>query len=264
MIHETPQETRLGQHVLLLILLLFAHFIWSPAFAEPVLFVQDNAYPPYMSNDNDLPTGLYAEILKEARTRMGTEDLQILAVPWTRAIIMVENGSAQGLVGTYYKPQDRPWIRHWSEPIYYEEVSIFCRDGIAKENWIYPDDYTGLLFGNVAGYKAPGARFFELVEQGKIKLEEAQTTEQNLSKLTLARIDCFVVERIATEILMREKNITNVKTVGTASMEAAYIGYSDKWTGPKADAFIKAMDITLAQMKKDGTIDKIVARFSGS
>ncbi len=234
------------------------------AAADAVLLVQDNAYPPYMSDDNGEADGLYASILAEAKRRLETDKLIVHAVPWTRATILVENGRAQGLIGSYYKPKDRPWIRHWSEPIFLEEVSIFCRTGVAQREWKYPDDYEGLLFGNVAGYKAPGARFFEMVADGKIKLEEAQTTEQNLSKLALERIDCFVIERLAAEIMLREKNIHNVEVVGTASMEPAYIGYSDKWTGPEADAFIKAMDETLAQMKKDGTIDRIVSRLIGS
>ncbi|WP_209010786.1 ABC transporter substrate-binding protein [Labrenzia sp. PHM005] len=239
-------------------------FANSDALADRVLFVQDNAYPPYMTVKDGAAGGLYAAILNEAKERLGSSELEILAVPWTRATVLVKNGSAQGLVGSYYKPQDRPWIRHWSEPIFHEEVSIFCRSGIAQPGWIYPDDYKGLLFGNVAGYRAPGDRFFELVAQGQIKLEEAQTTEQNLSKLSLERIDCYVVERVATEILIREKNITNVDNVGTASMEAAYIGYSDKWTGPEADAFIEAMDAVIKTMKKDGTIDRIVSRYPES
>lgn len=232
--------------------------------ADQVLFLQDNAYAPYMTVENGMPAGLYAEILFEAQRRMDASNLSVQAVPWTRATVLVENGYAQGLVGSYYKPSDRPWIRHWSVPIFFEEVSIFCRSGIAQPGWIYPDDYKGLLFGNVAGYKAPGDRFFELVAQGVIKLEEAQTTEQNLDKLALGRIDCYVVERIATEVLIREKNIKNVQITGTASLEAAYIGYSDKWTGPNADAFIKAMDETLTAMKADGTIDQIIAKFIGS
>lgn len=236
----------------------------TAASSQEVVFVQDNAYPPYMSITNGVASGLYADILIEARTRLNFQDLKLEAVPWTRATVLVENGAAQGLIGTYYKPLDRPWIRHWSLPIYHEEVSIFCRAGVARKDWTYPQDFAGLLFGNVAGYKAPGDQFFQMVAKGQIMLEEAQTTEQNLSKLALGRIDCYVVERIATEMLMRTKNITNVEIVGTASIEPAYIGYSDKWTGPEADAFIQEMDAILNTMKQDGTIDRIVASYSGS
>jgi len=243
--------------------LICAYACVSGAKAEQVLLVQDNSYPPYMTVRGDLPEGIYAAILREAKRRMRSAELFLEAVPWTRATVLVENGRAQGLVGTYYKPDARPWIRHWSVPLYQEEVSVFCRDGVAKADWIYPDDFKGLLFGNIAGYKAPGPRFFEMVSQGLIKLEEAQTNEQNLSKLALGRIDCYVVERLATEILIRKNKFKNVGIVATASMEPAYIGYSDKWTGPEADAFIRSMDQALESMKKDGTIDGIVASFIG-
>ena len=236
----------------------------AQSFGDEVVLLQDNSYPPYMTVAQDRPEGLYAAIIREAERRMGNMPLELRAVPWTRATLLVESGKAQGLVGSYYKPQDRPWIRHWSVPLYQEEVSVFCRKGVARADWIYPDDFKGLLFGNVAGYKAPGPRFFEMVSQGTIMLEEAQTTEQNLSKLVLGRIDCYVVERLATEILIRDKNYTNVEIVATASMEPAYIGWSDKWTGVTADAFIEAMDKALSDMKKDGTIDGIVATYTGS
>ncbi|ASP31933.1 hypothetical protein CHH27_00705 [Labrenzia sp. VG12] len=236
----------------------------TQASAQDIVLLQDNSYPPYMSVTQDQPDGLYAAIIQEAKRRIGNKDLVLRAVPWTRATVLVESGKAQALVGSYYKPQDRPWIRHWSEPLYQEEVSVFCRQGIAKAGWIYPDDFKGLLFGNVAGYKAPGPRFFEMVEQGSIMLEEAQTTEQNLSKLVLGRIDCYVVERLATEILIKRENYKNVEIVATASIEPAYIGWTDKWTGPEADALIEAMDKALTAMKADGTIDSIVASYTGS
>lgn len=232
--------------------------------ADEIRFVQDSTYAPYMSETNGRADGIYAEIILEAKRRLNAANLALDAVPWTRATILVEKGHAQALVGSYYKPEHRPWIRHWSVPFYIEEVSIFCREGIAEKHWSYPDDFKDLLFGNIAGYRSPGARFFKLVEEGKIKLEEAQTTEQNLDKLALGRIDCYVVERLATEILMRQKNYDNVEIIGTASTEAAYIGYTDKWTGPEADTFIAAMDEMLSTMKADGTIDRITATYTGS
>lgn len=232
--------------------------------AQDVVLLQDNAYPPYMSEADNRPDGIYAAILEEAGKRLKNGRLVIRAVPWTRATVLVKNGHAQGLVGSYYKPDDRPWIRHWSEPIFVEEVSVFCREGVASKDWTYPDDYEGLLFGNVAGYRAPGPRFFQMVAEGRIKLEEAQTTEQNLSKLVLGRIDCYVVERLATEMLMRERGYDTVEIVTTASREPAYIGFSDKWTGPEADAFIAELDVVLKAMKADGTIDRIVASYTGT
>ncbi|MTI04230.1 transporter substrate-binding domain-containing protein [Roseibium denhamense] len=228
---------------------------------DEIILVQDNAYPPYMSVTTGEPDGVYAAVIREALRRTNAASATLRAVPWTRATVLVEKGAAHGLVGSYYKPHERPWIRRWSEPLFREEVAVFCRKDIAQPGWIYPDDYKGLLFGNVTGYKAPGPRFFEMVDQGTIKLEEAQTTEQNLSKLVLGRIDCYVVERLATEILMRAKGINTVDLVAIASVEPAYIGYSEHFNGPQADAFIDKMDQAIKDMKEDGTVDRIVASY---
>lgn len=231
--------------------------------ADQILLLQDDAFPPYMSGARDDPQGLYAAIIHEAQKRLEVPDLVLSAVPWTRATVMVQNGAAQALVGSYYKPEDRPWVRRWSVPLHREEVSVFCRKGVAHADWIFPDDFKGLLFGNVTGYRSPGLRFFDMVARGDIKLEEAQTGEQNLKKLELGRIDCYVNDRLATEMLIRTNGLVNIDSVAAASIEPAYIGYSDKWTGPEADTFIDAMDAVLSGMREDGTIDRIVASYVG-
>jgi polar amino acid transport system substrate-binding protein len=57
--------------------------------ADQVLFLQDNAYAPYMTVENGMPAGLYAEILFEAQRRMDASNLSVQAVPWTRATVFV-------------------------------------------------------------------------------------------------------------------------------------------------------------------------------
>ena len=103
-----------------------------------------------------------------------------------------------------------------------------------------------------------------MVKAGDIKLQEAPTTEQNLKKLSAGRIDCYVQERLTTEIAIKDGNIKNVERVTDASSEDAFIGYTDTWTGPEAESFIKAMDKALTDMKADGTIDGIVAKYVGN
>lgn len=251
-------DTRRGA-VMTLIAILATVLTASGARGGPVILVQDEAYPPYMATIDGKPAGIYADIIAEAARRLSGFDIELQSVPWTRAVGLVKNGVAHGLVGTYHKPDDRPWIGTYSHPLFGEEVSVFCRKGIADPSWAYPRDYAGLTFGNTLGYRAPGPEFFEMVADGKIVLDEAETSEQNLRKIMLGRVDCYVVERLATELLIRDNGFDAVERIRHTSMELAFIGYRSSWTDPDAVAFIAAMDEALRSMKADGTIDRIVA-----
>ncbi|GAA0787789.1 transporter substrate-binding domain-containing protein [Roseibium denhamense] len=240
-------------------------FSLLPAAAADVTLVQDEAYPPFMTKEDNEAAGILADIIKEAGMRMTPSAAFALdTVPWSRAVKLVEGDRAHGLVGTYYKPESRPWIGTYSEPLLTEQVGIYCAPGKAQPDWTYPDDYKGLTFGNNSGFQSPGPAFFELVEAGDIKLEEAQTTEQNLRKVSSGRVDCYVQERLTTEIALNEHGIGNVEFIATASEEKSFIGYRKTWTGPEAEAFIKAMDAAIVSMREDGTIDQIVSGHTGS
>jgi len=231
--------------------------------AADILLVQDEAYPPYMSTEAGEPTGIWADVVMEAGKRMGGMTFKLEAVPWSRAVGLVEQGRAHGLVGTYHKPEARPWIATYSEPAMTEQVSVYCHPGVAMADWTYPDDYRGLTFGNNTGFRTPGAKFFEMVEAGDIKLQEAPSTEQNLKKVSAGRVDCYVQERLSAEIAINSGGIDNVERVTDASAEQSFIGYTETWTGPEAEAFIAAMDKAIKEMKADGTIDTIVEKYVG-
>ncbi|GAA0787791.1 transporter substrate-binding domain-containing protein [Roseibium denhamense] len=237
--------------------------ITAPATAD-VRFVQDEAYPPYMMKAQDTPAGILADIVLEAARRMDVGGgLTLEAIPWPRAVKLTEVGKANGLVGAYYQPEARPWIATYSEPLLIEQVGIYCRYGIAEADWAYPDDYIGLVFGNNFSFETPGPEFFAMVEAEDIILEEALTTEQNLMKVNLNRIDCYVQERLVAQKVIKENALANVEFISVASEERSMVAYPDAWDGPEAAIFIKAFDEAIIDMREDGTIKRIIADHVG-
>lgn len=237
----------------------------TAASAETIRLVQDEAYAPYMGVEAGKPIGVYADVINEALNRMGGEfDVSVEAVPWSRAVNLVESGQAHGLVGTYFRPESRPWIGVYSTSPMEEKVSVYCRKGVAQAGWNYPDDFKGLTFGNNAGYGTPGDEFFTMVAGGLITLQEAQTTEQNLQKLDRGRIDCYVQEQLASEMVINELGLSNVERVMDKSAEPAHIGFRADWQGEEATKFIEAFNTAVQSMLDDGTIDQMVAATVGS
>lgn len=236
----------------------------SSVFAD-VRFVLDEAYPPYMMKSHGKPAGILTDIIRAAAARMDANNyLRLEALPWPRAVKLTEVGRAQGLVGAYYQPEARPWVQTYSEPLLIEQVGIYCRKGIANPHWSYPTDYKGLIFGNNFSFETPGYQFFKMVEAGDITLEEALTTEQNLMKVNLGRVDCYVQERLVAEKVIRDSQLDNVDFIGIASEERSMVAYPKAWEGPGAKAFIEAFDATIIKMRQDGTIEKIISGHTGS
>lgn len=240
---------------------LISTLICTTAFAgDTILLVQDNAYPPFMLEQDGKSVGIIADIVAEAASRIdGDYDVKVESVPWQRALAMVESGDAQGILGTYYRPEARPWIGVYSEPVTLERVVVLCRDGLDVSGFAYPADFAGLTFGNNAGFKTPGDAFFAMVDSGDIKLDETKTTEQNLQKLAAGRIDCYVQEELSAQMAANAEGVTGFSVGGEVSVEKSMIGYNHEWATGDNMAFIEAMNAAIKDVKADGTADKITA-----
>jgi polar amino acid transport system substrate-binding protein len=250
-------------------LLLALTVTWLGGFAlgtvgsiRTVTMVQDSDYPPFMIAEQAGPAGIYADIIRAADRRLPDYTIMLSASPWPRAKYLVEEGKINGLVGTYQKPNRRPWIHHYSSPLATETIYVYCRDGVAQESWSYPEDFEGLLFSNNTGFATPGPKFFKMVEEGKIDIIEEQTTDANLRLLQLGRADCYVQEKTAAAIAIRFNNFDKVKPVREVLRETAHVGYSKQWTAAGKDKFVVEMDRVLEEMSADGTIDAIIRKWT--
>lgn len=226
-----------------------------------VTIVQDAAYPPFMMSDDGSPSGIYADIVLEADSRLPAYKIDLKAAPWTRAKFLVETGKADGLLGTYFRPTARPWIEHYSSPMLSEEVYVYCRQGVAKPDWTYPDDYAGLLFTNNSGFGTPGQAFFKMVEDGTLAVVEEQTTAENLRLLQIGRADCYVQEKTAVITHLRTGKYNSIENIQPVSSEPAHIGYGLTFEEDRMQQFSADMDAVLEEMSADGTIDRIISSY---
>jgi len=226
-----------------------------------VELVIDSGYPPYMTVKDGKPAGLYAEMLREADKRLKYYTIKLTAMPWKRAQSLVQSGKVAGLVGSYYKPVERPWVQYFSKSLFTEKIDVFCRDGVGEEHWKYPLDFAGLKFGNNLGFETPGSDFFDMVKMGRIKLEYAHDTTANLLKLQKKRIDCYVQDSLAVEMEISKHGISGFRAVTQYRQETAHIGYGRAWVSRYTDDFIKSLDRVLIQMHEDGSLQQVYDRF---
>ena len=235
--------------------------IGGSAKAETVLLVADATYPPYMFEDG-AHRGIYVDIVREAAKRIKGYEIQMALLPWKRALSMVEEGSALGIIGVYYAPEIRPYLDIYSPPLFEEEVVAYCSTSKIKPKMIYPKDFEGLTFANNTGFVTPGPEFFAMIKTKKIKMEEAPSTEINVRKLTSGRVDCYVNDKISIEKeLYKSGDADKVAIAAPVQKRSALIGYSRAFNQPWRNDFIATLNATLTEMQADGSIKQILTPY---
>jgi len=241
---------------------------------EPIeiVLIGDRDYAPYSYEEEGIAKGLYVDILREAFKKLRNYKVTFRMLPWKRGLAMIELGEHPAIFPPYYRPDKRPYISQYSEPIYVEKVLPICKKGVLKNsNPQWPSDYKGLSVGTNRGFLAPGKAFFEMVAKGELKLIETQNSYSALRMLMLNRIDCYVNSKLTIDWNLKKLNRLKIYQQATnnlifssvISQENAYIGYT-KYGGKDfvyINDFSHRVDVIINKMKREGLIDKILLRF---
>lgn len=244
----------------------------SSSYAETaVIIYADDGYAPYSYKEGSEAKGLYVEILKAVFAKMPDYKVTIEPVPWKRALKYMETGEGFAITPPYYRPKERPFINPYSEPLFEEEVVVFCREDVLKTprpNW--PKDYFGLKVARNAGFTSGGDEFMKAVNEGKIKLDEAKTNRENILKLLEGHTEAYINDRISIlqtlkTVLAESDKYKNVKIMeGTVvSKEQGYLGFTamDKGKFAFKDDFVKKFNAALVDMKAKGEVKAIADKF---
>ena len=240
-----------------------------------VTLLIDEAYPPYAYRTAEGVSGIYADILRAAEPQLHGYRLQLEPQPWRRALAEIEAGRAIAVVPPYYRPEERPWIAPYSQPILEERVVVFCHREVFADGPrpAWPDDYQGLTFGNNPAYLSADQPFWHAVERGLIQVEEASGNRANLQKLLRRRIDCYFNDRIsilAELAQMQRDGLYDAEGSAppvegpTISVEYGHVGFSDR-TGarfPYKEDFAQQLDAALDHLRRSGEIERIVRRYT--
>lgn len=256
----------------LIFLFILLGFDFCYATTKVTIYCDDN-YPPYSYLEEGETKGIYVEIFKKAFSQMDNYSVKIRAVPYKRGLYYLKNGTGFALFPPYYRPTERPYIWPYSEPVLLEKVIVICREKVAKNlpGLRWPEDYFGLKIGNNAGFKLGGERFREAVKNRKIIIDECRGNRENILKLGLNRIDCYINDRLSilwelNQLKEKGSYIENkhAKLIETSviSSEYGYLGFSrnDKKFKFKKD-FIKEINKIIIGMRKSGEIKRIVSDY---
>ena len=182
-------------------------------------------------------------------------------------------GIGSGLISAFFHGHDWPYLYPYSLPFYTETIIAICTATVLQQprpNW--PEDYRGLIIGNVAGFDGWGEdEFRQLVAQGEITYREAGSRSALIGILAKKRHDCIMMEtrafdyhlsKVPTSDISNTNMYSNLIRGALIGTDPVYIGYSEAAIksnqNPQNYACRKTFDAIIYQILKIGEVNKIM------
>ncbi|MGF1697152.1 transporter substrate-binding domain-containing protein [Vibrio lamellibrachiae] len=156
--------------------------------SDDTIVVAFSELAPWKVNEGNQYKGVYAEILKELAKGLNKE-LKFRSCPLKRCLLMMEEGSADWIIGVKNTSEREQWITFIDTPYRHTATKVFyVRLGESKRLTQYED-----LYDLTIGVKI-GARYFKQFDAGTgLSKEQVARDEQNFKKLVSGRIDTFPI-----------------------------------------------------------------------
>ncbi|XXJ19037.1 substrate-binding periplasmic protein [Desulfovibrio caledoniensis] len=146
-------------------------------------------WPPYQMETENGYTGLSVDVVRAVYTRMGMDNIEIMALPWKRALDMVRFGDADGLFSANLTPERALSFAYPKEPLFESPWVIWTRKGTTIRSL---NDLKGKKIGVVLGYSYT-PEFWDFI-QTYCSVEEVYSDKINFRKLALGRLDATVAD----------------------------------------------------------------------
>lgn len=239
------------------LLFLFPLFAFaSQAQAETIKVVFDTAYAPFEFKDSDqIYKGIDVEILDKVAEINGWT-LEKSFPGFDVAVNMVQSGQADAIMAGMTKTKEREQVFAMSDTYYDTKVVIATN----KANKVTSYDQ---LKGKTVGVKN-GTAAQRFLQNNKDKygytIKTFDTGDLMYNSLSTGAVDAVMDDQPVIEYAIKQGQDLSINMQGEAVGSFAF--------GVKKDGshenLIKQFNTALAQMKKDGTLDQIIEKWTGS
>jgi ABC-type amino acid transport substrate-binding protein len=215
-------------------------------------------YPPFVNPPGDPQgEGIDIEIAREAMRRGGYQ-IELIYVPWKRALLMLERGEAD-FTTTISRSGDRNNYLAWSEGYRVTTgYTFYARKGSGQQLKTL-DDLDGHSLCITLGYFYPDV----ISKRPKTKYENGPTMSNTVAMLAKGRADYMVVNGIAGNWEITRLGLADqleLQPLSYTSNSPTYMAFSIARTYQKP---LAAMKSALVDMAKDGSIAKIEKKYTG-
>ncbi|MEQ9490686.1 MAG: transporter substrate-binding domain-containing protein [Alphaproteobacteria bacterium] len=205
-----------------------------------------NDWPPYAFTDGSgNATGISIEILTQASRRAGYEPV-FTELPWERCLRDVELGDQDAVIDA--ASRDNYLQGDVSFSVYTN--TFWVRQGYDASQPLL-SSFAGKRLGLVRGYVYGDVLDKEIEQSGAI-IDYALNDAQNIRKLAFSRTDAIIGDFVSTRIFAKENAYDLKPVLPHHSFDRLYPSFN------RSQAVMhERIDTALADMMKDGTIDRI-------
>jgi len=216
-------------------------------------------YPPFEYTENGVPRGLSVEIIQTVFHRMG-QPIEIKEYPWKRSLYMIQTGAADAAFSTNRTSERETYGVFPKESLLSGTISFFTLTDSTIRYTGNLDSLSSYRVGTDRG-SSYGDMFDEAVRSRKLNIIESDVPDISLRALITKRVDLYLVDDYVAWHLARKNGVTNrIKRLAPPFAPAvpAYLMFTRKKDHSKVMA---RFDATLAELKRNGTIDKLIKKY---
>ena len=224
--------------------------------ADAIKVVSDTAYAPFEFKDSDQTyKGIDVDIINKV-AELKSWNINMTFPGFDAAVNAVQSGQADAIMAGMTKTKDREKVFTMSDTYYDTKVVI----ATTKTNTI--SSYSQLK-GKTVGVKNGTAsqRFLEKIkDKYKFNLKTFDTTDLTYNSLNSGSIDAMMDDQPVIEYAIKQGQNLKISMKGEAVGSFAF-GVKK---GSKYEYLVTEFNEALAQMKKDGSLDKIISKWTGA
>lgn len=242
--------------IIAFLLALLPLFATTNIHADAIKVVSDTAYAPFEFKDSDQTyKGIDVDIINKI-AELKSWNINMTFPGFDAAVNAVQSGQADAIMAGMTKTKDREKVFTMSDTYYDTKVVI----ATTKTNTI--SSYSQLK-GKTVGVKNGTAsqRFLEKIkDRYKFNLKTFDTTDLTYNSLNSGSIDAMMDDQPVIEYAIKQGQNLKISMKGEAVGSFAF-GVKK---GSKYEYLVTEFNEALAQMKKDGSLDKIISKWTGS
>lgn len=219
------------------------------------LLLAATEYPPYYSESLPLG-GPVTEITVQALRRSGHE-VEVVFLPWARALRLGELGAVDGLVGVWHSPpRDASFL--FSQPVASNHVVLCKMKGRPPERFTSFEALRPYTVGVVLGYADPPG----LAAAG-VTTESVSDDLHNLRKLAAGHVDLVLIDNRVERYLARRNFADGGKAIECLQPPVQDIPQHLAVSRHSADAaeLVAAFDEQLKRMLESGEFQEIAGKW---
>jgi len=217
--------------------------------------VNSGAYPPfnYVDTQGKL-VGFNVDITKALAKKMGVK-VNVRSSPWNGIIAAMVGGRFDACICSMSNTEERQKAVDFTDAYYSAGLSVWVQD--STDDIKSMDDFSGKRVGSTLGETANQWA----VEKGDGKWDNQtfQGLPDMMNGLTTGRIDIMIADDVPVLVAMRE-NAPEIKRVDVGELPRWPTAIAIQKNEPE---LLEALNAALAEIKADGTYQKIVDQWIG-